>query len=289
MAARWSSFAASRSAELTGSSYEDRVWSYFENYVSFGKRGYIYVLGHLGQSVGALIALFRLPCLQVAPSAASVDGRTIRDSLSPPTTALLSGRSVLTRITGLATGALILPAEPGQYSLGASKQTLRRKVRRAQKRGVRWAEVSDQQERQRLVKLAEDYEKVHPDETYRNTEPDLSWLLDHRLWLVAYSATGDPLLLSVTPIDGELALLGHFRTIGSGDEQSDARYLMTEVLVEHLIGRGVRYLVDAGSLAIPNGIRHFQRMLGFHIVRIRVARARPGRALRAEAGTGAPS
>jgi hypothetical protein len=82
---------------------------------------------------------------------------------------------------------------------------------------------------------------------------------------------------------------GHFQTIGSGDNQSDARYLMTEVLAEHLIERGVRYLVDAGSLAIPNGIRHFQRMLGFQIVRIRVARARPGWALRAAAGTGAGS
>jgi hypothetical protein len=48
---------------------------------------------------------------------------------------------------------------------------------------------------------------------------------------------------------------------------------MTDVLVEHLVDRGVRFLADGGSLAIPNGIRHFQRMLGFHIVRIRVSRS----------------
>ena len=277
-ASRWSRVAANRSTQLTGSDHEGKVWSYFHDYVECGKPGYTYILRHPGKSLGVVIALLRLPCLRVAISSADIEAATIRDFLSPQVTASLSPRSVLTRITGFATATLILPREQGQYSLGASKQTLRRKVRRAQKLGVRWAEVSDLQERQSLIELAEEYEKVHPDETYRNAEADLSWLLGHQLWLAAYSANGNPLLLSVTPVEGELALLGHFRTIGFGAEQSDARYLMTEVLVEHLVHRGVRYLVDGGSLAIPNGIRHFQRMLGFNILRIRVARARPGRA-----------
>ena len=279
-ASRWSRVAANRSTQLTGSDHEGKVWSYFHDYVECGKPGYTYVLRHLGKSLGVVIALLRLPCLRVAISSADIEATTIRDFLSPQVTASLSPRFVLTRITGFATATLILPREQGQYSLGASKQTLRRKVRHAQKLGVRWAEVSDLQERQSLIELAEEYEKVHPDETYRNAEADLSWLLGHQLWLAAYSANGNPLLLSVTPVEGELALLGHFRTIGFGEEQSDARYLMTEVLVEHLVHRGVRYLIDAGSLAIPNGIRHFQRMLGFNILRIRVTRARPGRAPR---------
>jgi membrane-associated phospholipid phosphatase len=288
-ASRWSSFSASRSAKLTGSDQEATVWNYFHDYVDCGKPGYSYVLKNLGKSMSAAIALFRLPYLRIAPSSTGVEAATIRDQLSPPASGLLSPRSIVTRVLGFATGTLILPHEAGQYSLGASKQTLRRKVRHAQKLGVRWAEVSDSQERQRLIKLAEEYETVHPDETYRNAEPDLSWLLEHKLWLVAYSANGDPILLSVTPIDGELALLGHFRTIGSGEEQSDARYLMTDVLVEHLVGRHVRYLVDAGSLAIPNGIRHFQRMLGFHIVRIRISHSRRDRAARIAARTDASS
>jgi hypothetical protein len=69
-----------------------------------------------------------------------------------------------------------------------------------------------------------------------------------------------------------LPRFGYFRTLGIGKEQSNARYLMTEVLVEHLVERGVRYLLDGGSLALPNGIRHFQRMVGFRVCRIRVAR-----------------
>jgi membrane-associated phospholipid phosphatase len=272
MASLRSRFLSSLSAKLARTSQEARVWDFFRDYVDHGKPGYRYILRHLGKSLGALTALFRLPCLQVAPLSTGTEGTAIQALLSPRVTARLSPRSVLTCITGFATAVLVLPHERGQYSLGASKQTLRRRMRRAQKFGVHWAEVSDLQERQRLIKLAEEYEQAHPDATYRNAEPDIGWLLRHQHWLVAYSAHGNPLLLSVTPIDGELALLGYFRTMGSGKEQSDARYLMTAVLVEYLVDRRVRYLVDGGGLAIPNGIRHFQRMLGFRIVRIRVAR-----------------
>ena len=267
-----------RSAKLTETDHQVRVSRYFEHYVDRGKPGYIHVVRYPFKSLSALIALLRLPCLHVAPSSARAEGAAIRAVLSPRATALLSPRSMLTRAMGFATAALQLPLEPGQYSLGASKQTLRRKTRRARMLGVRWAEVSDPQERLDLLKFAEEYERTHPNPTYRNPDPDIRSLLSYRLWLAAYSAEGSPLLLSVTPVDGELAALGYFRTLGSGKEQSNARYLMTEVLVEHLVERGVRYLLDGGSLALPNGIRHFQRMLGFRIYRIRIVRARRGQA-----------
>jgi hypothetical protein len=264
-------------SKLAETDHREKVSRYFHDYVDSGKPGYAYVVRHPGKSLGALTALFRLPCIQAAPLSQGVEGADIWTLLSPTATALLSPRSLLTRAAGFPTAALILPAEAGEYSLGASKQTLRRKVKRAQRLGVSWAEVSDPRERQDLIKLAEEYERIHPDATYRNPNPDLSFLLSYRLWLSAYSAEGRPLLLSVTPVDGELAALAYFRTIGSGEEQSNARYLMTEVLVEHLVTRGVRYLLDGESLALPNGVRHFQRMVGFRIVRIRVARSgRPG-------------
>jgi membrane-associated phospholipid phosphatase len=273
-----SRFLSNRSAKLTATNHEATVWRYFYDYVGCGKPGYVYIIRHPGKSLGALIALVRLPYLQVGPSSEGVEGTAIRALLSPRVKALLSPRSILTRIAGFATAALILPLEPGEYSLGASKQTLRRQVRRARKLGVRWAEVTDPQEQRKLLKLAEEYEKTHPNTTYRNPNPDLSGLLRYRLWLAAYSVNGTPLLLSVTPVDSELAVLAYFRTIGAGEGQSAARYLMTEVLVEHLVDRRVRYLLDGGGLAIPNGIRHFQRMVGFRIVRIRRARSQPGRA-----------
>jgi hypothetical protein len=120
-------------------------------------------------------------------------------------------------------------------------------------------------------------ERTHPDATYRTRDPGNDDLLDYQLWLVARAADGRPLLLSVTPVDGELAMLRYFRTLGWGEEQSQARYLMTEILVERLVSLGVRYLVDGSNLFwLPDGLRHFQKMMGFHIVRIRVARPRRG-------------
>ena len=138
----------------------------------------------------------------------------------------------LTRFTGFLTAVLKLPCEVGQYSLGASKKTLRRKVRKAKQLGVRWAKVNDPDERRKLLAIADEQERTHPNEAHRNPNPDNSGLLKYKLWLVAYSAGERPLLLSVTPIDGDFAFLSYFRTLGNGDEYSNARYMMTEVLVD---------------------------------------------------------
>jgi hypothetical protein len=66
---------------------------------------------------------------------------------------------------------------------------------------------------------------------------------------VARAPDGRRLLLSVMIVDGELALFRYFRTLGTGEEQSNARYLMAEVLVERLVRFGVRYLQPAERTA----------------------------------------
>jgi hypothetical protein len=99
-------------------------------------------------------------------------------------------------------------------------------------------------------------------------------LLSYDLWPAAYSAEGRPLLLSVTPIDGDFALLRYFRAIGFGEEQSNARYLMTEVLAERLVAQGVRYLIDGAFVSeLPDRLRHFQQMIGYHTARIYLTRS----------------
>ncbi len=242
--------------------HEAVVSSYFECYVDCGKPGLSHILRRPAKSLRAFLSLARLPCLYVRSSPSGADGAAIRSALAPS--------NPLARVLGYPTAVLDLPGEAGQYSQGASKQTLRRKVRQARRLGVRWAEVSDCAERRRLLRAADDQERTHPNAAYRNLHPDNSSLFSYELWLAAYSADGRPLLLCVTPIDGEFALLKYFRALGAGDEFSGARYLMTEVLVDHLVDRGVKYLIEGGSLAIPNGLRHFQRMLGFHFVRTRI-------------------
>lgn len=256
-----------RSAQQRKANPEVKFSQYFQAYIDSGKSARAYMMRRPGKSLQALIALCRLPCVRIAPSA-GMEGAAIR--------ALLLGQSALWRVTGLAAGVISLPPQPDQYSLGGSKRTLRKKVSRAKRLGIYWAEVNDPQEQWSLLQLNDECERIHPNPTYRNPNPSNSDLLSYRLWLVARAADGRPLLLSVTLVDGELAVLRHFRILGTGEEQSYARYFMTKVLVEHLVHLGVRYLVDGSNVFwLSNGLRHFQRMVGFRIVRIRVAR--PGR------------
>lgn len=248
---------------------EISISNYVKNYVDSGKSLCSYIVHHFGSSLSTLVALRRLPGQHIVLSA-EAEGAAIRTLLSP--------HSAFWRMTGLITAVLSLPREPGQYSLGASRRTLRSKVRRAGRLGLCWAEVNDPEERRHLLQLANECERTHPDVAYRTADPDNHDLLGYRLWLAAFSADGRPLLLCVAPVDGELALLRYFRTLGSGEEQSNARYFMAEVLVERLVRLGVRYLFDGISpFWLPNGLRHFQRMLGFRIVRVHIARSGPFR------------
>jgi hypothetical protein len=262
-------FRSERSDEWTETDHEVRFSRYVQDYVGCGRPGLAYVVRRPLDSLGALIALYRLPCLKVAVSSTGIEAAAIW--------ARVSRRYLLARVGGFAAAALKLPHEAGQYSLGASKQTLRRKVRYAQRLGVGWAEVNDTRERLRLLELADQYERTHPDVSYQNPSPDNSALLSYRLWLAAYSADGRPLLLSVSAVDGDLALLSYFHALGFGQEESNARYLMMQVLVESLVSRRVRYLLDTAGPTMPSGLRHLHRMLGFRIVRIRIVRGpRPG-------------
>jgi hypothetical protein len=256
-----------RQAELTETEHQAVISRYFQGYLDSGHGRNVYALKHPFKSFGALNALHRLSCLVLRSPSPGSEGSIVWE--------ILPRHSMRVPGFGFVMSALRLPHEPGQYSLGASKQTLRRKIRKAERLGIYWAEVQDAQERLELLKLADYCEQTHPDEQYRNPNPDNSDLLSYELWLAAYSAEGRPLLLSVTPVDGEFAFLRCFRTLGCGEQESDARYLMTEVLAEHLVSRKVRYLLDcAFPASLPEGLRHFQRMIGYGIVRIRVARPR---------------
>ena len=170
---------------------------------------------------------------------------------------------------------LELPAEAEEYSTGAAKQTLRRKARVALRAGVTWRVVEDPAERRRLREMADEQERHHPDALYRIREPDSEDLLHYPLWLAAYRPDGRPILLAVTPVDGRTAVLRYFRTLEHSDLAGATRYLMTQVLAEELVRRGMRYLFDSTHpLWLPNGLRHFQRMMGYRLARVVVRTCR---------------
>lgn len=212
------------------------------------------------RALAAVADVARLPRLSMTVNP-TVDGYEI-------VRALLDRR--LARRLLAQASVLVLPDRPGQYALGHSRQTLRRKVRKAEARGITWRKVDDGAERRMLAQLAY---QVNADEQGRLSDPKVGELLRHPLWLAAFSEDRRPLLLSVTPFDGEWALLRCFKPIGTGTDQSLARYYLVQVLVEHLVSAGVRYLFDDRSpLNLANGLRHYQRMIGCRIYRLKIAR-----------------
>ena len=265
---------------ITETTSEPALSEWYAGYVA-GEDGPLrHVARRPGATLAALAAIARLPRLR-AELPDDPAGRFVHRTLTRP-------GPLRTPFGSTGVAVLDIPADGAEYSLGASKQTLRRKARKAQKRGVTCRPVDDPAQRRELLARADQAEIDHVDEQYRSEQPDNSDLLDHDLWLVAVDADGEPLMLSVTPIAGDWGQLRHFRTLGRSDAHSDARYLMTQVLVETLSARGIRYLVEGTHPAeLSNGLRHFQRMVGFRLVRVfaRLVPAGPAAAPAAPADT----
>jgi len=240
---------------------EQALSDYYTAFLDSGLSSTAYLLRHPVATAQSLLAIGRLP-IRRATFSDGAGGRSLHLAMSRP-------GPFGTPLGSTGVALLDIPEDAEDYTLGASKQTLRRKARKAVKAGVTWRLVSGQAERMELLALANAAEQAHADDQYRNEAPDNSDLLEHELWLGAFAADGTPLMLSVTPVDGEWGQLRYFRTLGASQEASDARYLMTQALVETLAARGVRQVVEGTHPAeLSNGLRHFQRMVGFRLVRV---------------------
>lgn len=240
----------------------DRALAEFWNsYVDDGRKGVRYFLRHPRRSSRVLRAIRDLTVLRVVGPSASAGGRAVRHVVD-----LGGPYGVPARWWG--TAALAIPGDATEHLQGTHAQTLRRKIRAAQRNGISCRPVRPE-ERIDLLKQANAVEQVHRDEQYRVLAPNNDDLLEHDLWLVAEDGDGVPLLLAVIPTDGELATLRYFRTLGAGERYSLSRYIATHAVVVELSKCGVRGLLDTTpSGAQTNGVRHFQRMVGFRYVRL---------------------
>ncbi len=253
---------------------ENSLSEFLEFYAGRPASSLSFMLRNTSRLIRAYLALVRLPTLVAAPSG-TVEGDAVRKALHPDSGWRCWWMPVM--------AVLPVPDAPAKVGLGARNQTLRRKVRSAERLGMWWKTVDDEHERAELIALTSESERTHANERYRMANPDNSELLLFPLWIAAYSADKRPVLLAVAAVDGEWAWLRYFRTIGSGAEQSDARYLGLYALAGQLAGRGVRYLFDEHGLTwLAPGLRHYQRMVGFRIFRIKVRKA--GQARPAAAG-----
>lgn len=230
-----------------------------------------FVLRHPWATLLAALAVLRLPRFAVrvptegSEQAGSADRAAVDALLRTPGFAGIPARA-----TGMA--VLEVPADGASYTEGPRRQTLRRKVRSAERRGLVCRPVTSPDERRRLVALTHAAEREHPDGDYRRADPDNTDLLDHDLWLLVEDADQQPVLVAVAPVAGDVAVLRYFRTLAWGPGPSDARWLATRRLVEEVSARGARWLVDPQHPGEQrNGVREFQRMVGYRFARLTTA------------------
>lgn len=236
-----------------------RFWDGFAD----GARGPLaYLARSPGRTVRALRALRALPLLEVDPGE-DADGRAIR--------AALTGRGPLgTPARWQGAAVLDLPADPEEHLAGPRRATLRRKVRRARKAGA-WCGPVAPERRRELLAAADAAERHHPQGTYASEQPDNSDLLDHDLWLACWGPDGEALGLAVIPTDDGWGLVRYLRALGWDRRHSDCRYLLTHAVGVELARRGVRHLLDNQPPGQQtSGLRHFQRMVGYRFVRVRL-------------------
>ncbi|WP_456935709.1 hypothetical protein [Geodermatophilus sp. SYSU D00684] len=245
-----------------GRSTDERALSrYYSTYRRSGRTSPAFVLRHPLASLLALVAITGLPS-RTASLSATPAGVALYEALRRP--ALFRAPLGMTGVS-----VLSIPEDPRGYLHEPGRQTLRRKWRAARRSGLVCRSITDPAERRSLLEVADQAERSHPNPLYRNDRPDNAELFEYDLWMGTFSATGEPLLLSVTPTDGEWALLRYFRTLGRGRQYSDSRYLATVALVEALHQRGVRHLADTWHPGeIPEGLRLFQRWVGYRIQRV---------------------
>ncbi|WP_157873495.1 hypothetical protein [Kineococcus radiotolerans] len=200
-----------------------------------------------------------------------MESKVIEEALKVPLFRVL-------RSSWIGMSVLAVPGTQSDYLSGARKQTLRRKIRAAQRDGVTYRRIEDPVERRELLALADRVEMEHSDPNYRNSRPQNAGILGHRFWLGGFGPSGEPLLLAVLPIANGAAYLRYFRTLGHGNTFSNARYMLSAAMVEELRKEGVSFVFDGTPPSyLPNGLRDFQRMVGFRAMRVRLVRrsARP--------------
>ncbi len=236
--------------------------AFLADYAAREQSAAAYLRGHLREFVAAREAIGALPGFD-ADLGETSEGMAVRAGLrTTPAwrTAFRGVRSVL-----------VLPASGDRYLEGPDRATVRRKHRAAERAGLRFHAVTSLDERIELLEIANEHERLGALDSYRTNAPDNDDLLGIGLWLVATDADGTPIMLAVMPVDSGWATLRYYRTLQTSEHASLARYWMMSAVVDALVARGVRVLADtADPRWLPMGLRHYQRMIGFRLARVRL-------------------
>jgi hypothetical protein len=169
------------------------------------------------------------------------------------------------------TAVLKIPASRAEYLAGRAKHGLRQNIKAGEKVGMTTRTVHDRDERRALLTYANHYERINPVAEFRTVEPDNDDMLAMGLWLLTEALDGTPLLLAVAAVDESVAVLRYYRTLSDSDAASAARFFTMPFLVDRLREVGVTHLAETAQPQwLPNGLRQFQRKVGFRLVRLRL-------------------
>jgi hypothetical protein len=257
-----------QAAMPTPKSRADRTLAdFWRSYVDSGRGVFGYVVRNPGDALRAFLAIQRLPFVYPADHSDTPGGREVGRVIHRKGPLGLPAR-------WWSFAALPVPDSPEDSLKRPEAKRLRYQLRCADEENITCRPV-DPDERAALLERANARERVHTNPAYRVDDPRNDDLLEHDLWFVAQDDTGEPLILAVAATDGEFAVLRYFRTLGDGENHSLSRYPVHVALVEALAAQRVRWLLDPEPPAAQkNGVRLFQRIVGFRHVRIRKPRSR---------------
>lgn len=240
---------------------------YWRSYVDSGRGGFSYAVRHPFQAARALLAIQRLPFVYPSEQSATAGGQEVarvfrqRGPLNLPA-----------RWWGFA--AFPVPRNLSDALASPEAKRLRYNLRLAESAGISGRLVHPT-EKSALLERADHRDRNHTDPVYRVANAANDDLLEHDLWVAGHDDDGEPLTLAVVATDGEFGVLRYFRTLGDSDDHSLSRYPTYWALVEALAQNGIRWLLDPNPPAAQtNGVRLFQRILGFRHIRIRRPRRR---------------
>lgn len=166
---------------------------------------------------------------------------------------------------------LDLPASPAEYLRGRSRQALRTNLKKAAATGISCASLDSAQEVRRVADAIAAGRRTVGEELV----PPAEVPGPYRRFSAAYDATGEPLALGQTILDGAQAGLLLMLTAIDHPDARIGRYALHTHLITDLIALGATRLVVGGSMLLTGeGTRYFQRRTGFTPVRVEVRAAR---------------
>ena len=141
---------------------------------------------------------------------------------------------------------------PSSGTPGLANKSARKHARRALRAGVTWTRITEESEKLCTSSTSPTRTCIgrRGDAAYQVADYNFHSLLKCEQWLAAW-LDGEPILLSVTAVDRDWAMMCYFNSFGSDRTAGSTRYLMTQVLTDVLAELGVRFVCDSEGSSVP--------------------------------------